>query len=57
MMIMMIKDVCGGGIVYKVGDSSGWTNKGHFDYKTWSSSKNFLVGDTIGSGDMLPPRT
>ncbi|KAL7198781.1 hypothetical protein ACSBR2_021144 [Camellia fascicularis] len=49
MVIMMIKDVYGGGVVYKVGDSSGWTNKGHFDYKTWSSSKNFLVGDTIGT--------
>ncbi|KAM7501341.1 hypothetical protein LguiB_000245 [Lonicera macranthoides] len=35
------------GTVYNVGDSAGWTNTGHVDYKTWSSTKNFYVGDTI----------
>ncbi|KAM7478410.1 hypothetical protein LguiA_026623 [Lonicera macranthoides] len=35
------------GVVYKVGDSLGWTNIGNFDYKAWSSNKTFHVGDTI----------
>ncbi|CAI9107833.1 OLC1v1007301C1 [Oldenlandia corymbosa var. corymbosa] len=32
---------------YIVGDSAGWTNTGHVDYKAWASSKKFKVGDTI----------
>ena len=35
------------GEVYRVGDSTGWTNIGHVDYKTWSANKNFHVGDSI----------
>lgn len=37
------------GTVYKVGDSAGWTNIHHVDYKTWSSTKNFYVRDIIGT--------
>uniref|UniRef100_A0A803Q2B7 Phytocyanin domain-containing protein n=2 Tax=Cannabis sativa TaxID=3483 RepID=A0A803Q2B7_CANSA len=33
--------------VYKVGDSSGWTTIGNVDYKLWSATKNFQVGDII----------
>lgn len=33
--------------VYKVGDSAGWTTLGKIDYKKWSATKNFQVGDTI----------
>ncbi|KAK9057306.1 hypothetical protein SSX86_022141 [Deinandra increscens subsp. villosa] len=36
-----------GGEVYNVGDHFGWTNIGHVDYKTWASTKEFHVGDTI----------
>lgn len=35
------------GAVYNVGDSAGWTI-GHVDYQTWVSSKNFIVGDSLG---------
>lgn len=33
--------------VYKVGDSAGWTTIGNVDYKIWSSTKTFQVGDVI----------
>ncbi|KAL2349498.1 hypothetical protein Fmac_003498 [Flemingia macrophylla] len=33
--------------VHKVGDSAGWTIIGNIDYKKWSATKNFQVGDTI----------
>ncbi|KAF9673921.1 hypothetical protein SADUNF_Sadunf10G0074100 [Salix dunnii] len=33
--------------VYKVGDSAGWTTSGNIDYKQWSSTKTFQVGDVI----------
>ncbi|RZC91210.1 hypothetical protein C5167_027274 [Papaver somniferum] len=33
--------------VYKVGDYSGWTNQNMPDYKKWSASKDFKVGDSI----------
>ncbi|XP_062108384.1 mavicyanin [Humulus lupulus] len=33
--------------IYKVGDSSGWTTIGNVDYKLWSATKNFQVGDII----------
>ncbi|KAI3668169.1 hypothetical protein L6452_43246 [Arctium lappa] len=36
-----------GGVVYKVGDSAGWTNIGHVDYKSWASAKRFHAGDAI----------
>lgn len=35
------------GVVYEVGDSRGWTNDSNFDYKSWASTKEFRVGDTI----------
>ncbi|KAL7200683.1 hypothetical protein ACSBR1_032583 [Camellia fascicularis] len=48
-MLVMVVSVCGvsKGAVYKVGDSTGWTNTGHVDYKAWSAAKLFHVGDTI----------
>ncbi|GMN46647.1 hypothetical protein TIFTF001_015830 [Ficus carica] len=36
------------GAVYKVGDSAGWTTIGNVDYKLWSATKTFKVGDVIG---------
>ncbi|OMP03742.1 Plastocyanin-like protein [Corchorus olitorius] len=33
--------------VYKVGDSAGWTTIGNVDYKQWSATKTFQVGDVI----------
>ncbi|XP_010481229.1 PREDICTED: mavicyanin-like [Camelina sativa] len=34
--------------LYEVGDSNGWTTTMGLDYyKTWSSSKNFYVGDIL----------
>ncbi|KAJ6431407.1 hypothetical protein OIU84_018815 [Salix udensis] len=33
--------------VYKVGDSAGWTTSGNVDYKQWSATKTFQVGDVI----------
>ncbi|KAJ4968798.1 hypothetical protein NE237_015499 [Protea cynaroides] len=33
--------------VYKVGDSTGWTTLGHYNYTAWAASKTFSVGDTI----------
>ncbi|XP_020217915.1 mavicyanin [Cajanus cajan] len=33
--------------VHKVGDSAGWTIIGNIDYKKWSATKNFQLGDTI----------
>ncbi|XP_059625386.1 chemocyanin-like [Cornus florida] len=35
------------GVVYKVGDSEGWTSLGHVDYKSWALSKIFKIGDVI----------
>lgn len=34
-------------VVYKVGDSAGWTTLGSIDYKKWAATKNFQIGDTI----------
>ncbi|XP_038718176.1 early nodulin-like protein 1 [Tripterygium wilfordii] len=47
--LMALCGSCYGGIVYKVGESAGWSSAGFFDYKTWSSTKTFHVGDTIGT--------
>ncbi|XP_009761916.1 mavicyanin-like [Nicotiana tabacum] len=49
LLFLMVLVFCGvtKGEVYKVGDSTGWTDIGHFDYKSWSASKNFRVGDSI----------
>ncbi|CAK7327017.1 unnamed protein product [Dovyalis caffra] len=33
--------------MYKVGDSAGWTTIGKIDYKQWSATKTFQVGDII----------
>lgn len=35
--------------VYKVGDSAGWTTIGNVDYKRWSATKTFQLGDIIGN--------
>ncbi|KAL1543233.1 mavicyanin-like [Salvia divinorum] len=35
------------GEVYKVGDSAGWTTIGNIDYKLWSATKTFQLGDVI----------
>ncbi|XAR54655.1 hypothetical protein NMG60_11029888 [Bertholletia excelsa] len=35
------------GVVYKVGDSAGWTTIGNIDYKRWAATKSFEVGDVI----------
>ncbi|KAG0547075.1 hypothetical protein BDA96_01G048300 [Sorghum bicolor] len=34
-------------VIYKVGDTSGWTILGNINYTDWTSKKNFRVGDTI----------
>uniref|UniRef100_A0A7N0VN80 Phytocyanin domain-containing protein n=1 Tax=Kalanchoe fedtschenkoi TaxID=63787 RepID=A0A7N0VN80_KALFE len=57
----MGKRVCGGvllstaflqlsvcyGAVYLVGDKTGWTTIGNYDYQGWAATKNFQVGDVI----------
>ncbi|CAN1280290.1 unnamed protein product [Linum perenne] len=35
------------GAVHKVGDSAGWTTIGSPDYKKWSATKSFQVGDIV----------
>jgi hypothetical protein len=40
--------------VYKVGDSAGWTASGNIDYKQWSATKTFQVGDVIRKLIPLP---
>nr|QQP23409.1 cupredoxin superfamily protein [Sedum alfredii] len=35
------------GAVYFVGDKTGWTTLGNYDYKAWAATKNFQVGDVI----------
>lgn len=39
--------------VYKVGDSAGWTTIGNVDYKQWSATKTFQLGDVIS--ELLSP--
>ncbi|KAK3149004.1 hypothetical protein QOZ80_3AG0211620 [Eleusine coracana subsp. coracana] len=34
-------------VVYKVGDSNGWTILGNPNYRDWAGNKTFHVGDTI----------
>ncbi|XP_057958849.1 mavicyanin [Malania oleifera] len=36
-----------GATVHTVGDAKGWTALGKIDYKSWSASEDFQVGDTI----------
>ncbi|CAN8265234.1 unnamed protein product [Cochlearia groenlandica] len=33
--------------VYKVGDKAGWTTIANVDYKLWSSTKTFHIGDIV----------
>ncbi|KAF9607612.1 hypothetical protein IFM89_037540 [Coptis chinensis] len=35
------------GVVHIVGDATGWTTIGGFNYTAWAASKSFHVGDTI----------
>jgi hypothetical protein len=44
--VMALIGVCFGA-VYTVGDSQGWTNTAHVDYKAWADNKTFYVGDQI----------
>ena len=48
-LMVMIVESCNGGVVHKVGESSGWTNINLTSsyYNSWTASKNFQVGDTI----------
>ncbi|CAL4936596.1 unnamed protein product [Urochloa decumbens] len=34
-------------VIYKVGDTSGWTILGNINYTDWTTKKNFKVGDII----------
>lgn len=47
-MMTMVAVQVSNAAVHKVGDSSGWTIIGSVDYKKWSATKNFQIGDTIG---------
>ena len=44
-------------VVYKVGDTSGWTILGNVNYTDWTSKKNFRVGDTIGKFCLRLPQS
>ena len=46
-MIMAVGFHVSHGAVHRVGDSTGWTTLGNYDYKKWAASKTFHVGDTI----------
>ncbi|TVU44496.1 hypothetical protein EJB05_03939, partial [Eragrostis curvula] len=35
-------------VLYKVGDTNGWTILGNVNYSDWAGKKTFHVGDTIG---------
>lgn len=48
LMMTMVAVEVSNAAVHKVGDSSGWTIIGSIDYKKWSATKNFQIGDTIG---------
>ncbi|XP_047308334.1 mavicyanin-like [Impatiens glandulifera] len=39
--------ITGAAVVYRVGDSAGWTTIGNVDYKLWAATKTFQVGDII----------
>ncbi|KAF5727066.1 hypothetical protein HS088_TW22G00753 [Tripterygium wilfordii] len=47
--MVSLMTICGisYGVVYKVGDSDGWTSTPTIDYKDWASTKTFYVGDVI----------
>ncbi|CAJ2630270.1 unnamed protein product [Trifolium pratense] len=46
-VMMMVAMQISYAAVHKVGDSAGWTTLGNIDYKKWSATKNFQIGDTI----------
>lgn len=35
--------------VYEVGGTIGWTVMGNPDYAAWASSKQIVIGDTVGA--------
>lgn len=47
MVLAMVAVEVSYGAVYKVGDSAGWTTIGNVNYKKWSATKSFQVGDVI----------
>nr|GMD88320.1 mavicyanin-like [Ipomoea batatas] len=47
LVILMLWVPASMGAVYKVGDAAGWTTIGNVDYKLWSATKTFQVGDVI----------
>ncbi|CAB4308173.1 unnamed protein product [Prunus armeniaca] len=49
LVFMVMLALCGVcfGVVYRVGDSSGWSSRGLVDYNEWTSTKDFHVGDTL----------
>lgn len=40
--------------VYEVGGTIGWTVMGNPDYAAWASSKQIVVGDTVGASHPSP---
>ncbi|MCI35841.1 mavicyanin-like, partial [Trifolium medium] len=46
-VMMMVAMQISYAAVYKVGDSAGWTTLGNINYKKWSATKNFQIGDII----------
>jgi hypothetical protein len=43
-------------VLYKVGDTNGWTILGNPNYIDWAGKKTFHVGDTIGKFYRTPFR-
>ncbi|PQQ00406.1 mavicyanin-like [Prunus yedoensis var. nudiflora] len=46
-VVMMAFSGACSGVVYRVGDSAGWTSRGLADHNNWASTKDFNVGDTL----------
>lgn len=46
-LVLIVCEKSEGHVLYRVGDSAGWTSLGHVDYRTWAATKNFHVGDII----------
>lgn len=40
--------------VYEVGGTIGWTVMGNPDYAAWASSKQIVIGDTVGASHRSP---
>ncbi|CAN1807705.1 unnamed protein product [Linum perenne] len=47
MAVLLQQVIHAHGAVHKVGDSAGWTTIGSPDYKQWSATKSFQVGDIV----------